>query len=320
MGAPSVLGVVLSFNTHSDTIECLESLKLQDCPNLSLLVIDNASTDGSQRVIRARFPDIELLALDKNLGWAGGNNVGIRVGLERNVDLICLLNNDLVLPKTALRLLTSTYTRVGSCLLHPSIYYYSDPDSPQLDPSTTESTTGGVIGKLPTSDGEEVWELDHAYGACLMVGTEVFRSIGLFDERFFLQMEETDFFLRAERQGLRALCVPAARVLHKESVAFGGRRIPIKTYYGIRNNLLLMEKHTTFGSRKFFTYLKRRLYWQLRELHRQIGSGRFLRWLLSADAFAVAARRGVLDYATRRFGRINSNSARAIEKALAVSA
>ncbi len=319
MGTPSVLGVVLSFNTQSDTLECLESLQLQDCPNLSLLVIDNASTDGSQQAIQARFPDIELLALDTNLGWAGGNNVGIRIGLERNVDQICLLNNDLVLQETALRLLSSAYARLGSCLLHPGIYYYSDPNSPQLDPSTTGSTTGGVIGKLPASDGEDVWELDHAYGACLMVGTEVFRRIGLLDERFFLQLEETDFFLRAQRQGLRALCVPSARVLHKESVAFGGRTIPIKTYYGIRNNLLLTEKNTTFGSRKFFTYLKRRLYWHLRSLHREIGSGSFLGWMLSADAFAVAVRRGVLDYAMRRFGRVNANSARAIEKSLAAS-
>jgi GT2 family glycosyltransferase len=237
--------------------------------------------------------------------------------LERKMDLICLLNNDLVLQETALRLLTSTYTRLGSCLLHPSIYYYSDPNSPQLDPLTTGSTTGGIIGKLPTSDDEDVWELDHAYGACLMVGTEIFRRIGLLDERFFLQMEETDLFLRAQRQGLKAVCVPSARVLHKESVAFGGRRIPIKTYYGIRNSLLLTEKNTTFGSRKFFTYLKRRLYWHLRSLHREIGSGSFLHWLLSADAFAVAVRRGVLDYATRRFGRVNPNSARAIDKALA---
>lgn len=320
MGTPSVLGVVLSFNTKSDTLECLESLQLQDCANLSLLVIDNASTDGSQQAIRARFPDIELLALETNLGWAGGNNVGIRIGLERKADQICLLNNDLVLQKPALRVLSSAYTQLGSCLLHPSIYYYSDPGTPQLDPSTTGSTTGGVIGQLPPIDGEDAWELNHAYGACLMVGAEVFTRIGLLDERFFLQLEETDFFLRAQRQGLKAVCIPSARVLHKESKAFGGRMIPIKTYYGIRNNLLLTEKHTTFGSRKFFSYLKRQLYWHLRSLHRQIGSGSFLPWLLSADAFAVAARRGALDYATRKFGRVSAKSARAIEKALAARA
>jgi GT2 family glycosyltransferase len=113
MGTPSVLAVVLSFNTQTDTLECLESLKLQDCPNLSLLVIDNASTDGSQQAVKARFPDIELLPLDTNLGWAGGNNVGVRIGLERKVDLICLLNNDLVLQQTALRLLASAYTKLA---------------------------------------------------------------------------------------------------------------------------------------------------------------------------------------------------------------
>lgn len=316
-GHPSVLCVVLSFNTRVDTLECLQSLRLQDCPNLSLLVIDNASIDGSQRAVEASFPGIELVVLDTNLGWAGGNNVGVRIGLHRDADIICLVNSDLVLRETAIRQLASTYAKLGSCLLHPSIYYYSDPSLPQLDPSATGAAAEGAIRVLPLPDGERVWELDHAYGACLMIGAEVFRRVGFFDERFFLQLEETDFFLRARHQKLRAFCAPSARVLHKESVSFGGRRTPTKAYYSIRNGLLLTEKHTAFGSREFLTHLKGHVYWPLRGLHRETASGSFWRWLASPDAYAVSARRAFLDYLRRRFGRINVNSTRAIEKATA---
>ncbi len=310
MGVPSVFAVVLSYNGSADTVECLQSLIDQDCPGLSVLVVDNASTDGAPGVIRARFPQIELLTLDRNRGWAGGNNLGIGVALDRGADVICLLNNDLVLPGDALRRLACAYRQLGSCLLHPAIYYYTDRNLPQLDPTVNSP----AAERLAISSGDDVWSLADAYGACLMVGSEVFRKVGLFDERFFLQLEETDFCLRTRRQGLRPLCLPSVRVLHKESVAFGGRRSPMKTYYSVRNRLLLAEKHTPPGFPGSLA-AARALYWQLRGLYGHVGDGGFLRWLLSADVYAVAVRRGILDYMARRFGDADVRTVRALESA-----
>jgi GT2 family glycosyltransferase len=100
-----------------------------------------------------------------------------------------------------------------------------------------------------------------AYGACLAVHRDVFERIGTFDERFFLQLEETDFHLRAVQVGFEALCDPSVKIFHKESRAFGGTRAAIKTYYATRNTLLLIEKtHQGIGAKlRGF----KSLYWSL---------------------------------------------------------
>lgn len=294
----AILAVVLSYNGCADTLACLGSLVAQDFPSLDILVIDNGSQDDSVSAIRTAYPAVELIALTENLGWAGGNNVGIRRGLERGYPVICLLNNDLVLPPEAFRLLAESYRRLGDCLLTPALYYFDQPAQPQLDPAVTGQGEGPVAGF------ETVWRLDYAYGACLMVGAALFERVGLFDERFFLQLEETDFYYRAARLGYVSYCETAARVLHKESAAFGGRRTPLKTRYATRNMLLLASKQLIGGTGLASLFLKR-LYWQIEGLRRDVASGRrLIRWLISADPFAKAVRRGILDFVLRRFGRI----------------
>src|SRR5262249_42526630 len=121
-----------------------------------------------------------------------------------------------------------------------------------------------VDPSLDAADGlNELYELNFAYGACLLIPTTIFRRIGLFDERFFLQLEETDFFLRARRVGFRSFCLPRARILHKVSRSFGGEQTPIKTYYIVRNTFLLMEKHhCTPGILSNIKYL----YWSLERI------------------------------------------------------
>jgi GT2 family glycosyltransferase len=293
-----VLAVVLSYNGRADTLACLDSLAMQDCPSLRVLVVDNASRDESVAAIRQAHPGVELIALDENLGWAGGNNVGIRWGLERGYDLICLLNNDLVLPPTALRVLAETYRRVGDCLLTPALYYFDQPSKPQLDPAATG------LGQGPVSGTDTLWRLDYAYGACLMVGAALFRQLGLFDERYFLQLEETDFYYRAAPLGYVSYCETAVRGLHKESASFGGRRTPLKTHYAVRNTLLLALKQGRTGSGLSTLFLKR-LYWQIHGLRRDVAPDRSLvGWLVSADPFAVAVRHGAWDFICGRFGRI----------------
>ena len=91
---PTVTVVVLNWNNLPDTIECLESLRAVTYPALRLLVVDNGSTDGSEAALRARFPGLELLQTGENLGFAGGNNAGIRRALEGGADHVLLLNND----------------------------------------------------------------------------------------------------------------------------------------------------------------------------------------------------------------------------------
>jgi GT2 family glycosyltransferase len=298
-----MLCIVLSFNGYADTAACLDSLKVRPADGFDILVVDNASKDGVADALVAAYPDVELLALPENLGWAGGNNVGIRIGLERGYRWICLLNNDTVFPEGQVQAWLEAARSAPPCLLHPSIYYWDEPEVAQLHPELDGRSSSYRYLKGNTGHAH----MDFAYGACLAVHRDVFERIGLFDERFFLQLEETDFHMRSVAAGYEALCVPSVKIFHKESRAFGGTRAAIKTYYSTRNTLLLTEKNYR-GFKARLGSLKR-LYWALSNLAAATeGRSRmdklgFVRWLASHAPSARAVRAGVADYLLRRFGK-----------------
>ena len=300
---PRVAVVVLSYNGCADTLCCLESLAAQTCPDLSVIVVDNASADGSAAAIRARFPAMRLIVLPENRGWAGGNNVGIVAALDRDAALICLLNNDTIVAPGTMEALAQAIVELPSCVLHPGIDYADPALGAQLDAGVKAEAQA-----LPDHPG--VFPMHYAYGACLMVPASLFREIGLFDERFFLQLEEADFYARARRLGVRALCLPGVRIVHAESRSFGGRTTPLKTYYIVRNQMLMAEKHTP-GLAARVSALRAAL-WSVLKLRDASGRGGAILWLLSADPHARAARMGLIDYMLRRFGAASADRVRAL--------
>lgn len=307
-----VVVIVLSFNGAKDTLACLESLKQVDNYAFDILVVDNGSSDGSAALIRAHHPDVALIELTENRGWAGGNNVGIEYALARGAEMICLLNNDTIVPPGAIGALANAAWRHTPCLMHPIINFADPMEGPQLDP--TRSVSMGPFSPLgPKGD---LFALDFAYGACLMFSADIFRRIGPFDERFFLQLEETDFWLRARRIGIRSLCTTAATIIHAESRSFGGRTKPLKTYYIVRNTLLLTEKHCRNPADVFRAL--RSLYWSVLRVAQtdSSASGRIplLAWAVSRNPFLVAARAGIQDYVMRRFGKISETRLRTINQ------
>ena len=302
--AARLLVIVLNFNGIEDTLACLESLHRQTCRDFAVQVIDNGSRADDLSLIPARFPDVEVIALPENLGWAGGNNVGMRLAVERGFAYVCLLNNDTVLDPSAIEMLLAAVAVIGRpCLLHPTIAYFDDPAKWQLYPRPHPSGDP-VIEELESS--HDIVTMDWAYGACLLFPASVLRRVGLLDERFFLQLEEIDYYKRAEALGIGSFCARRARILHKESVSFGGLITDTKTYYQVRNGMLLAEKHTS--SVGGFMRDARNILWSLYKQAGQSAPGitgwpGFVRWLFSRDPIARAARQGVRDYATRRFGR-----------------
>ena len=301
--ATRVLIIILNFNGIADTLACLDSLRAQTCQCFDVLVIDNGSRNDDLGRITTHFK-AEIIALPGNLGWAGGNNVGIRLALDRGFDFACLLNNDTVLEPTALaELLAAARLIAQPCLLHPAIAFFDDPSRWQLYPRPLPSSNK-VIQRLQAV--HDIVEMQWAYGACLLLPAAVLQQVGLLDERFFLQLEENDYFRRAAAQGIPSFCARRARILHKESVSFGGRVTETKVYYQVRNSFLLAEKHTP--TLRGFLGAARVILWSLRH-QAQASDARiatwlgFLSWLISANPLARAAREGVGDYARRRFGQ-----------------
>lgn len=300
--------VVLSFNGFEDTVDCLQSLLSERSSHFDLLVVDNNSAPPVASELRRIFPGVEVIELQENLGWAGGNNVGINIGLKRGYDWICLLNNDTVFPNGELEAWGKTLAASPPALLHPTIYYWDEPTVAQLKPG--HDISGSRRSDIQDWHGKIV--MDYAYGACLAIHRTVFEKIGLFDERLFLQLEETDFYYRANDAGFVSACDDDVKIFHKESRAFGGKKTPVKTYYIMRNSLLLIEK------RKLHIFSKlsliKNLYWTISAIAKndnpQLKEGLIplARWFFSRSSFAIATTAGIADYIKRKFGKISEGA------------
>jgi GT2 family glycosyltransferase len=301
-----ILCVILSFNGFNDTISCIQSIVDQKQSGFDLLVIDNGSSAGTVDSIVAAFPSVEVISLSENLGWAGGNNFGIKLALERGYDWVCLLNNDTVFPEGEVANWINAIRTAPPCLLHPVIHYWDNPEEAQI------TILGQVNGK-PNRQAA-LWKgkilMEHAYGACLAIPREIFESVGFLDERLFLQLEETDFHRRSMQKGYHAACDPLVKIFHKESKSFGGVRAPIKIYYTIRNSLLLIEKTPAPFKQKLRSL--KELYWTIAQIAcsaydaQQLGKMALIRWMISTAPSATAVRVGIADYMLRRFGRISA--------------
>ncbi len=295
---PPLLFVVLHYRTIEDTLACVATLAGQE--GSAVLVVDNSGDEAAMARLRAAHPAAELLSPGRNLGWAGGNNLGVRVALERGHRAVCLLNNDTLLPPHAARRFLLALEHTGPAIVHPAIRYAAAGEGMQLDPVAGIPATTR-FGPSPLLEG--LHAMSTACGACMVIHRAIFERIGLIDERFFLQLEETDFAARAEAAGFRMYCDAGVEILHAESAAYGARVLPLKTYYITRNSLLIAEKHERGPAGRLGAW--RRLYWTLSNVaarERPLGRLGFARWLLSGDRFAAAARAGVGHYVLRRFG------------------
>lgn len=280
--------VILHYGEIAQTRACLAALQPDFPPDWQILLIDNGTGSHAAETLKTEFPIITPITLAENRGWAGGNNVGIDWAQQQQASAVCLLNNDTLAPVAALRAMLSTLDHHGPCLLHPAIDFADPTEGTQLDPAQNPENQ-------PCAQNANLYPLDFAYGACLMIPMSVIEQIGNFDERFFLQLEETDFFLRARKASFPALCLTTARITHFESRSFGARMTPKKLYYIARNRFLLWQKHDrSIGG---LVRIGRNMYWRA-----ALESPTPLRWLASRQPGACAIRAGVLDYCRRKFG------------------
>ncbi|HET7010799.1 MAG TPA: glycosyltransferase family 2 protein [Anaerolineales bacterium] len=246
MSAPRVVAVILNTNRRDDSLACLASLREAGYPNLGILLLDNASSDGSVEAVRAAFPEVEVLDLARNLGYAGNNNLGIRAALERGADWVLVLNEDVVVGTGALaRLMENVADDPTVGIAGPMVYHHDEPAVIQ--------SAGGVLdgrwrsrhrGQNETDHGQYDGprDVDWISGCALLVRREVVEMVGALDERFFYYWEETEWCLRARRAGWRIVIVPQAKIWHK-GVRRTYRPGPHVTYYWTRNWLLTLAKH-----------------------------------------------------------------------------
>ena len=178
------------------------------------------------------------------MGYAGGNNIGIRKALEAKADYVLLLNNDTsVEPEFLAELLRAAKACPEAGIFGAKVVYYDRPEVLWALGGNVQQPFGRIkmFGRDRAADclPNEIQEFDHVPGAVMFVRAEVFREIGLLDSEFFLNWEDAEFCLRAQKVGWKVVGVPAARVLHKVSRATAGK---LAMYFGQRNRLLFASK------------------------------------------------------------------------------
>lgn len=236
--------VVVSYNTRELLRRCLGSIK-ETAPFAQVVVVDNASPDGSAAMVAREFPAGKLIANSDNRGFAAATNQGIRA-LGDDADFVLLLNPDAMLCSGALPALLGfmlAHPRVGVCgarLLYPD----GRPQEgafrfPTLLMAVFDLFTprGPLLGRLPASylngryreeRGDEPFPIDHPLGAAMLIRGEALAEVGLFDEGYWMYSEEVDWCFRCRRAGWAIWQVPAARVIHvagASSAQFRGRSL-----------------------------------------------------------------------------------------------
>lgn len=261
---PAAWVVVLNWNGLAETLECLESLSRLRYGNVHAVVVDNGSTGPEAEAIAARFPAVEVLRNSTNLGYAGGNNVGIRHALRQGAQYIWLVNNDAVVEEESLSALIAAAEHQPTVgLLSPVVYDYTPARSIQF---------AGTIVDHAAETHYTLRSIDEArdaakrgplglWGTALLLKRQVVEQIGLLDERYFAYHEDMDYCLRALARRFDTLVVPEAAVFHKDGRALGSPASPIKEYLMVRNWYLLWRSYLR-GWRRH-TYPSRYLAWVL---------------------------------------------------------
>ncbi len=283
-----LVAVVLNWNGGRDTLEALRSLE-----GVETICVDNASTDGSDAEVEQQLPGVELLRTGANLGFAGGNNVGIRRALERGADWVLLLNNDATAePGLPAALERAAAARPDAGLLACTIL---NPDGTVQYGGGTFNARLGYSGRLETHRPTELRDVARADGAAVAVSRAAVDRAGLLDESLFMYVEDVDWSLRVRAAGLAVVLVPDALVRHKGSAASGGGRSTLNLYYDTRNTIVVAERNAP-------------LPWGARAVRRGVIVGAHLAQSLSHPSRADAARAVLAGWRDARAGRLGQRS------------
>lgn len=242
---PKVIIIILNWNGREDTVECLDSLRKIDYQNCETILVDNGSTDGSVHYFKNMYPEVEIIENKENLGFAEGNNIGIKRAINKGMDYALLLNNDTIVDEHFLSELVHVaeeFSEVG--ILGPKIYFYK---------STRIQSLGGKISLFRgVVSGQSKYKSDSAKycnikrtdfltGCAMLIKKDVLKDVGLFDSSYFAYYEDTDLCIRTTKVGYGLVCVPTAVIWHKGSQSSKVNRFGL--YYGTRNMIWFEKKY-----------------------------------------------------------------------------
>jgi hypothetical protein len=242
---PRVLIIVLCYNGIELTLACLASLRRQHYNNADILIVDNNSQDNTPSLVRTHFPEVSVIETGANLGFAAGNNVGLRYALNHDYDYALLLNNDTeVEPDFLTQLVAAAESDSTVGVVGPTIYYYEQPNRIWSTGGTLDWRRGTSamrgLNEIDSGQYDSLVTVDFVSGCALLIKRTALEQVDLLDERFFMYYEETEWCVRIARAGFLIQHVPSSRIYHKIPLDARADK-PYVAYYMTRNRLLFLR-------------------------------------------------------------------------------
>ena len=257
---PKVIVTILNFNGKDTIKACLDSVNRSDYANLEMIVVDNASKDGSFELAKHFFSKAAFILNESNLGYARGNNIAIRYALERMADYVLLLNNDALVETDTISKLAAAAEKDGKIGILSPVIYREDGKVWFSGGKINWFRMKAIHENKAVSD--KPYETEFLSGCAIFIRKEVFKEIGLLDENYFLYYEDVDFCVRARRKGLKTSIMPQARAKHFEK---SQGNLENKTYWLVLSGLIFFKKNAPAILRhwiNFYLFLRKIKNWR----------------------------------------------------------
>lgn len=284
---PKIAIIIINYNTEKETMECLKSLQKLNYKNFEIILIDNASDNFNKiktniEKYKNQNNNLKIYKLKYNTGFTGGVNFGIRKALQNKAEYVWLLNNDTIVDKNCLTELIKTAKQENSFIVGNKIFSFS------LKRTKLEFNGGRFDWIRGSYSKGAIKKPKWITGTSMLIKREVFKKIGLFDEKFFLYYEDVDFCFRARKNGLKLSVSEKALLWHKKSSSTKSIGKYLILYYHYRNLMLLTKKHAP-KTIKYIIYI-----W-----------GYFL---IFRYFFSKYIRYAIYDFHHNKFGKFNHNN------------
>ncbi|MBL7856266.1 MAG: glycosyltransferase family 2 protein [Cyclobacteriaceae bacterium] len=253
---PLISIIILNYNQLEVSVEFLESAKKLSYKNYEIIFVDNASKENPSNFVATNFPDVRLIVNETNLGFTGGNNVGIKAGKG---DYFFIVNNDTEVTDNLLEKLLEPFQNDSSIgVVSPKIRYFHNPQIIQYAGFTEVNPFTGrnrAIGgkEIDVGQHDKPGYTSYAHGAAMLVKREVVDMVGMLPDEFFIYYEELDWSAHIRRAGYKIYYQPTALIYHKESITMG-KESALKAYYHTRNRILFMRRNTSSFQFLCFTF------------------------------------------------------------------
>lgn len=252
---PQISVIILNWNGKADTEECLLALKKVDYSVFNIILVDNGSQDDSVAYFRQKFPEIKVIANNKNLGFAEGNNIGFREAIKHGAEYVLLLNNDTVVDSQFLKELVKTMQSRNATVVCPKIYNYYEKNKIEsagfiIKPILAKTTPIGY-GETDIGQYDQDSKISFASGCVMLIKTAAVQG-DIFDPYYFAYCEDLEFCYRLQKSKEAIWYSSKSKVWHKVSKSSGGYKSPLSVYLFTKNRFRFVKRNLSAPKKLFF--------------------------------------------------------------------